>query len=134
MEMELKYTFEQSEVYQRVVEAIRQGTRSIREVALAAHTADRHASRILRYLRNQGVIHIASWRRGRCGPPTALYRWGAGTDAVRPEPLKAALKCKSYRESQRKKFGEKYGLVHAAQKQHIPGRRIVVDGQVIYST
>lgn len=132
--MELKYTFEQSVVYKRVVEAIRQGTRSISEVALAAHTADRHASRILRYLHNHGTIHIASWRRGRCGPPTALYRWGAGTDAVRPEPLKAALKCKRYREGQRKKFGEKYGLVHTAQKQHIPGRRIVVDGQVIYST
>jgi len=132
--MELKYTFEQSAVYQRVVEAIRQGTRSIREVALAAHTADRHASRILRYLHAKGTVHIAAWRRGRSGPPTALYRWGAGQDAVRPEPLKAALKCKRYRESQREKFGENYGLVHAAQKQRVPGRSIVVDGQVIYST
>lgn len=132
--MELKYTFEQSVVFKRVVEAIRQGTRSISEVALAAHTADRHASRILRYLHDHEAVHIANWRRGRCGPPTALYRWGTGTDAVRPEPLKAALKCKRYRESQRKKFGENYGLVHAAQKQRIPGRRIVVDGQVIYST
>lgn len=132
--MELKYTFEQSVVYKRVVEAIRQGTRSISEVALAAHTADRHASRILRYLHDQRAIHIASWRRGRCGPPTALYRWGAGQDAPRPEPMKDALKCKRYRESQRKKFGENYGLVHSAQKKRVEGRRIVVDGQVIYST
>lgn len=114
----------------RVIAALQMGARKPGDLALAAHVCEKHARDCLSKLRDQ--IHIGRWERNRVGPPIPVYAWGPGTDARRPEPMPSAEKCRRYRASQREKFGEHYGLVHAAQKKSIPGRRVVVAGKVIY--
>lgn len=118
--------------YKRVVAAITNATRSLKSIAEAACTCERNAAKIVKHLHETEQIHVARWERGHSGPFKPIYRWGKGTDAVRPAPLSSAEKCKRYRISQRKRHGKNYGAIHAAQKKRVPGRKIVIDGQVVY--
>ena len=69
---------------------------------------------------------------GSSGPLRPIYRWGKGIDAPRLDPLTTADKCRTYRKRMRELHGENYKLIHEAQKRYIPGRQVVVDGQVVY--
>jgi hypothetical protein len=116
--------------FTRVVAVLQEGTWSLADLAEAAHVCKEHARACLKSLKGQ--IHIAGWIRSRVGPPVPTYRWGPGKDACRPGPLTPSQKGKRYRRKLREKFGENYGLIHEAQKHRIPGRRIVIGGEVIY--
>jgi hypothetical protein len=45
-------------------------------------------------------VHIAGWRRGKSGEPSALWLLGKGEDAPRPGPLTCAEKNKRYRSTE----------------------------------
>lgn len=126
------YTYETSATYRRIEKVLRQGTRTIADVSLAACTAQRHAARIVQHMHDKGYCHIARWITGNRGPMVPVYRWGPGQDAVKPEPLSAAAKCRRYRLAMKEKFGTEYPLVYEAQKKRVPGRQVVVGGKVIY--
>ncbi len=127
-----QYTFEKSPTYKRVEEALRQGTRSVRTLAEVACTVERNAFRIVKHLHANGLVHIARWESSNRGPRTAIYRWGPGEDAKKPERQTAATKCRRYRAGLQAKFAENYGLIRTVQRQHIPGRQVVVGGKVLY--
>lgn len=126
------YTFAESITRTRIEAALRQGARDAAAVALVACTVRTHAAKILKHLHAEKLIHVARWKQGARGPKVPVYRWGPGKDAPKAPPLSAAAKCKRYRSAQRAHYGDNYKLVHAAQKQHIPGRQVVVDGAVVY--
>lgn len=121
-----------SATYVRIEAAIRQGTRDATDVALAACTVRTHAQKILKRMHAEKLIHIARWKQGVTGPKVPVYRWGPGRDAPKPKPLDSATKCKRYRGALRAKHGENYKVVHEAQKRRVPGRKIVVEGIVVY--
>lgn len=100
------------------------------QLSLRIFTVHSHTLAVIRRLRSQ--LYISSWRKGVVGPPAAVYARGSLPDAERPKPMSAAAKCRRYRRNLQTKHGENYGLVQAAQKRKIPGRKIVVGGKVIY--
>lgn len=116
----------------RIIAALRTGARSVAELEALAFASQRNVMHHIKQLRERKEIHVCRWQRGKSGPFRPIYRWGQGTDAPRPEPLTDSQRCKEYRAKQRAQYGESYGRVRQAQKQHIPGRRVVVDGQVVY--
>lgn len=117
---------------QRLLEALDKRTGTAREIAERIPCCHEHARAIFRMLHLRGWVHIRTWRRGRQGPASPVFAIGPGKDAPRPASLTAAQKCKRYREQLRQRFGENYGVVHAAMKQKIPGRQIIVEGKVVY--
>lgn len=116
----------------RIIAALKMGVRSVAVLEKLAFTSQRNVLHHIKQLREAGQIHVARWQRGATGPFRPIYRWGPGTDAERPTPLSAAEVCKAYRARQRLQYGVNYNKVRQAQKKHIPGRRLVVDGAVVY--
>lgn len=53
--------------------------------------------KLINRLHQEGLVHIAKWRRGYAGPPAPLYKLGPGADAERPKALTAKQRCKRYR-------------------------------------
>lgn len=66
------------------------------EVATKVYCTERSAQRIINRLRQQGVIHIQEWRRSD-DVWVAVYRYGIGTDAVKPKPMTAQERLKRWR-------------------------------------
>lgn len=126
------YTYEKSAIYKRIEAAVKARPLTVIQVCAVACTDRRHGSRILKQMHEKGYIRIGAWRTGMKGPIAPVYHWGAGPDAVKPEPLSNVAKCARYRTALRAKHGENYGVIHAAQKTHIPGRKVVIEGKVIY--
>jgi hypothetical protein len=116
----------------RLLESSKRRGGTAKELSERAFCGYRTAFTKLNQLHAAGEIRIVGWRRGKSGPIHPVYGKGPGIDIEKPAPLEATDICKRYRARQREKFGEHYGRIHEAQKQHIPGRSVVVDGKVIY--
>lgn len=69
------------------------------EIAAAAQRDHESVRRVMAKLRDQ--VHIAGWRRGKCGPIEALWLWGPGEDAPYPGPMSSAEKSRKYRATER---------------------------------
>lgn len=114
----------------RIVAALKAAPSNTKTLAEVAHVSEGYVTICLKRLR--ASIHVMAWERNTRGPAIPIYGWGPGEDAESPSPLTPAERCKAYRKNLRLKHGENYRLVHAAQKQRVPGREIVVAGKVIY--
>lgn len=66
------------------------------EVATKVYCTERSAQILINRLRQQGVIHIQEWRRSD-DVWVAVYRYGIGTDAVKPKPMTAQERLKRWR-------------------------------------
>lgn len=119
-------------IEERIENALKTGARSIETAAQMAFTVRDHARRILKNMHTAGKIHVVGWTRQARGPYTPVYTWGPGRDAKKPEQMSDSERSRRYRQSLRRKFGEHYGKIHAAQKQRVPGRQVVIEGQVVY--
>lgn len=119
-------------VRERIIAALEASPCLAAELEQLAFTTKRNTLKHLKQLREEGAIHVCRWERGTAGPFRPVYQWGPGKDARRPKPLTLATRLKTYRRRMREKFGPYYAVIYEAQKQHLPGRKIVVDGQVVY--
>jgi len=66
------------------------------EVASKVYCTERSAQIIINKLRKLGDVHIQEWRRSG-NVLVAVYRYGIGTDAVKPKPLTAQERLKRWR-------------------------------------
>ena len=66
------------------------------EVAAKVYCSERSAQILINRLRQQGVVHIQEWRRSG-NVLVAVYRYGIGTDAVKPAPMTPAERLKRWR-------------------------------------
>lgn len=59
------------------------------EVAGLSCIAEQTAGRVMRDLRECGLVHISKWKRSLDvgGQPLAMWKFGWGQDAQKPEPL-----------------------------------------------
>lgn len=126
------YTYERSPIYKRIEAAVKSGPMVVIDVCNKACTDRRHCCRILNHMHDKGYIHIGDWRTGARGPVAPIYHWGPGQDAEKPAPLDAAAKCAQYRKAMRAKHGENYPIIRKAQRKSVLGRKIIVEGKVIY--
>jgi hypothetical protein len=56
------------------------------ELAAKVYCTERSAQQMINRLRLAGTVHIQEWRRSG-NVLVAVYRYGIGTDAVKPPPL-----------------------------------------------
>ena len=67
------------------------------ELAAKVYCTERSAQQMINRLRLAGTVHIQEWRRsGRV--LVAVYRYGIGTDAVKPPPLTPMERLRRFRE------------------------------------
>ena len=66
------------------------------EVAAKVYCSERSAQVLITRLRQQGVVHIQEWRRSG-NVMVAVYRYGIGTDAVKPKPLTSQERLRRWR-------------------------------------
>lgn len=91
-----------------------------------------HIRKLFKRLHEQKKVRIASWERKTRGPYFPSYLAGTGRDKKKPDPLPASARCMAYRKRLKGVFDERYGAVREMQKTNIPGRRLVIDGKVVY--
>ena len=91
-----------------------------------------HIRKLFKGLHQQKLVRIAAWVRKSRGPYFPCYLAGAGRDKKKPDPLPASVRCMAYRKRLKGAFDERYGAVRELQREHIPGRRLVIDGKVVY--
>ena len=53
---------------------------------------------MLHKLKDEGSVHIQSWRRAQANGWIAVWRYGIGVDAEKPEPLSNKARVKKCRE------------------------------------
>ncbi len=127
------YDLKLSPTAARIAAALKSAAGDIVELAKAAFTVENNVRNIVRRMRRSGLpVRIVGWRQSPSGPYRAIYRWEQGADVGRPSPITDSEKAKRQRARMRAQYGEAYKLVHAAQKNSVPGLQIVVGGQVIY--
>jgi hypothetical protein len=73
----------------KVIDLLQRTACTAPELAAKVYCTERSAQQMINRLRLAGTVHIQEWRRsGRV--LVAVYRYGIGTDAVKPPPLTAA--------------------------------------------
>lgn len=80
----------------RIVNLIQRVGCTAPEVAAKVYCTERSAQILINKLRQQGVVHIQEWRRSG-NVLVAVYRYGIGTDAVKPAPMTPAERLKRWR-------------------------------------
>lgn len=91
-----------------------------------------HIRKLFKGLHQQKLVRIAAWVRKSRGPYFPSYLAGTGRDKKKPDPLPASARCMAYRKRLKGVFDERYGAVREMQRESIPGRRLVIDGKVVY--
>ena len=74
----------------KIQEVLRKEDLTVNEIAEKIYMSLRWAREYVKKLHNEGVIHIACYRRydlSQQSAVRALYCWGSATDAVKPPPL-----------------------------------------------
>ena len=80
----------------RIVDLLQRVGCTAPEVAAKVYCTERSAQILINKLRQQGVVHIQEWRRSG-NVLVAVYRYGIGTDAVKPAPMTPAERLKRWR-------------------------------------
>ena len=66
------------------------------ELAAKVYCTERSAQQMIKRLQLDGTVHIQEWRRTG-NVLVAVYRYGIGTDAVKPPPLTPMERLRRYR-------------------------------------
>ena len=80
----------------------------IKTIAKLAGRDVKTVSNLIKKMHQEGLVHIARWRRGKVGPISACYRFGPGEDVKRIPAITDAQKCAKYRNSERGKARSKF--------------------------
>jgi hypothetical protein len=80
----------------RIVDLLQRVGCTAPEMAAKVYCTERSAQILINKLRKQGVVHIQEWRRSG-NVLVAVYRYGIGTDAVKPAPMTPAERLKRWR-------------------------------------
>ena len=71
-----------------------------KEVWRSTETGSRSwAKDVLKRWHREGKVYISRWERGQQGEPAPFYKWGAGKDAKRPNPLGSAAASRKWRKN-----------------------------------
>jgi len=80
----------------RVIDILQRTGCTVPELAAKVYCTERSAQQMIKRLRLAGTVHIQEWARsGRI--LVAVYRYGIGTDAVRPPPLTPMERLRRFR-------------------------------------
>jgi hypothetical protein len=80
----------------RIIDLLQRVGCTAPEVAAKVYCTERSAQILINKLRKQGVVHIQEWRRSG-NVLVAVYRYGIGSDAVKPAPMTPAERLKRWR-------------------------------------
>jgi len=67
------------------------------ELAELVHCTLRSSRDMIQKLREEGRIHIQSWRKTSVTQWSAVYRYGIGVDAPKPEPVSSRARLHKHR-------------------------------------
>jgi len=82
----------------RLIKAIMDKPLTAMEVSKVIHCHVRHARAILHELYKNGNVFIQEWHPAEYRDiPTAAYRYGIGSDAVKPKPMTSQERLKRWR-------------------------------------
>lgn len=133
-QMTAKINLDTSHTAKRLIKLLARAPHTTAELAEFGFTTIKHASTIVKLLHTAEPkrCHVAYWRRGTSGPIAPVWRSGPREDAKRPEPLSSSEKCKRYRKKLRATYGDDYKHIHHALKKNVPGRKVIIDGEVAF--
>jgi hypothetical protein len=83
----------------RVIDALQIKAMTAPELALKVFCTERSAQQMINKLRVAGNVHIQTWRKVNT-VWVAVYRYGIGSDAVKPKPLTAYERLVRHREKE----------------------------------
>ena len=81
----------------KLVALITQKGYTTRELADLLHCTLRSSRDMLQKLKEEGNVHIQSWRRAQANGWIAVYRYGIGVDADKPEPVSSSSRLRKHR-------------------------------------
>ena len=67
------------------------------ELAELVHCTLRSSRDMIAKLREEGRVHIQSWRKTSVTQWSAVYRYGIGVDADKPEPVSSSSRLRKHR-------------------------------------
>lgn len=80
----------------RVIDLLHIQALTAPELAKKVYCTERSAQQMINKLRLKGTVYIQEWRRSG-NVMVAVYRYGIGTDAVKPPPLSAVERLRRHR-------------------------------------
>jgi len=85
----------------RLIKAIMDKPLTATEVSKVIHCHVRHARAILHELYKNGSVFIQEWHPAEYRDiPTAAYRYGIGSDAIKPKPMTSTQRVQKMREKE----------------------------------
>jgi len=81
----------------KLVALISQKGYTSRELADLLHCTLRSSRDMLQKLKEEGAVHIQSWRRAQANGWIAVWRYGIGVDAEKPEPVSSSSRLRKHR-------------------------------------
>ena len=80
----------------KVIDLLQRTACTAPELATKVYCTERSAQQMINRLRLAGTVHIQEWRRSG-NVLVAVYRYGIGTDAVKPPPLTPVERLRRFR-------------------------------------
>ena len=81
----------------RLISLITQKGYTAVELADLLHCTIRSSRDMIQKLRAEGNVHIQSWRKTSVTQWSAVYRYGIGVDAEKPEPVSSSSRLRKHR-------------------------------------
>jgi hypothetical protein len=81
----------------KVIALITQKGYTAVELAELVHCTIRSSRDMIQKLREEGRVHIQSWRKTSVTQWSAVYRYGIGVDADKPEPVSSSSRLRKHR-------------------------------------
>ena len=81
----------------KVIALITQKGYTAVELAELVHCTIRSSRDMIQKLREEGRVHIQSWRKTSMTQWSAVYRYGIGVDAEKPEPVSSSSRLRKHR-------------------------------------
>lgn len=80
----------------RIIDLLTSDALTAHEVAAKVYCTQRSAQILIARLRKSGLVYVSEWRRiGKV--PVAVYKYGIGSDAVKPKPMTARERLMKWR-------------------------------------
>ena len=81
----------------KVIALITQKGYTAVELAELVHCTIRSSRDMIQKLREEGRVHIQSWRKTSVTQWSAVYRYGIGVDAEKPKPVSSSSRLRKHR-------------------------------------
>jgi len=81
----------------KLVALISQKGYTSRELADLLHCTLRSSRDMLQKLKEEGAVHIQSWRKAKANGWIAVWRYGIGVNAEKPEPVSSRSRLRKHR-------------------------------------